>query len=75
MNYTLGESLLDIIFTNLNDVAAKPGGSMLNAAVSLGRMNLPVTHISEMGSNMVAELMLDFLEKNGVNTDYITQYK
>ena len=75
MNYTLGESLLDIIFTNLNDVAAKPGGSMLNTAISLGRMNLPVTHISEMGSNMVADMMLDFLEKNGVNTDYITQYE
>ena len=75
MNYTLGESLLDIIFTNLNDVAAKPGGSMLNTAISLGRMNLPVTHISEMGSNMVADMMLDFLNKNGVNTDYITQYE
>ena len=75
MNYTLGESLLDIIFTNLNDVVAKPGGSMLNTAVSLGRMNLPVMHISEIGSNRVADMILDFLEKNGVNTDYIIQYK
>jgi len=74
MNYTLGESLLDVIFDGLEQVVAKPGGSMLNTAVSLARMNLPVTHISELGDNEVAKLMLEFLNKNGVITDYIRQY-
>ncbi len=75
MNYTLGESLLDVIFDGLDRVVAKPGGSMLNTAVSLARLNLPVTHISELGDNEVAKLMLDFLNKNGVNTKYIRQYQ
>jgi len=46
MNYTLGESLLDVIFNGLDQVVAKPGGSMLNTAVSLARMSLPVARIS-----------------------------
>lgn len=75
MIYTLGESLLDVIFTSMEEVVAKPGGSMLNAAVSLGRMKLPVTHISEMGSNQVADMMLEFLNKNGVDTTYIVRYQ
>ncbi|MDP2723454.1 MAG: carbohydrate kinase [Bacteroidales bacterium] len=74
MVYTLGESLLDVIFTNLDNVVAKPGGSMLNVAVSLGRMNIPVMHISEMGTNPVAEMMLGFLRDNGVGIQYINQY-
>ncbi|MFA5417490.1 MAG: PfkB family carbohydrate kinase, partial [Bacteroidales bacterium] len=75
MVYTLGESLLDVIVTNLDNVVAKPGGSMLNVAVSLGRMNIPVIHISEMGSNPAAEMMLKFLNKNGVNTKYVVRYQ
>ena len=35
--YTIGETVLDIIFKNGQPVASKAGGSMLNTAVSLGR--------------------------------------
>lgn len=74
MNYTLGESLLDVIFNNLNEVVAKPGGSMLNAAVSMARMDLEVSHISELGDNQVALMLVNFLKKEGINTSNIKQY-
>ena len=39
--YAIGETVFDIIFKNGQPQAAKPGGAMLNSAVSLGRMGLP----------------------------------
>lgn len=74
MNYTLGESLLDVIFNNMEEVVARPGGSMLNAAVSMARMGLEVSHISELGDNPVAMMLLNFLTKEGINLSLINQY-
>lgn len=74
MNYTLGESLLDVIFSNMEEVVAKPGGSMLNAAVSMARMGLEVSHISEFGDNPVAKMLLNFLTKEDINISLIKQY-
>ena len=39
--YTIGETVLDIIFKNEQPVAAKPGGSMLNTSVSLVALVYP----------------------------------
>lgn len=72
--YAIGESLLDIIFDQGIPVAAKAGGAMLNTAVSLGRLRENITLISELGQDEAANLILDFLEKSGVNTDYIYRY-
>jgi fructokinase len=48
MVYCIGETVLDIIFRDDQVIAAKPGGSMLNTAVSLGRSGIPVEFISEI---------------------------
>ena len=74
MVYTLGESLLDIIFTSIDNIAAKAGGSMLNTAVSLGRRGLEVSMISEIGDDETARIILNFLEKNRVHTKFIKKY-
>ncbi|MCF8349331.1 MAG: hypothetical protein K9G61_11010 [Bacteroidales bacterium] len=74
MIYTLGESLLDIIFTDMDHVVARPGGSMLNTAISLARMNHKVAHISELGDNEVAMMVIRFLNENQVDTSLITCY-
>ncbi len=68
---TIGEAVLDIIFRNRQPQRANPGGSMLNAAVSLGRSGLPVQLISEIGNDQAGELIADFLAFNRVGTDYI----
>jgi fructokinase len=73
--YGIGETVLDIIFKNGQPQAAKAGGSVLNSVVSLGRMNLPVSFISEYGADDVGTLIDDFLRKNGVDTSYVHRYQ
>lgn len=73
--YTIGETVLDIMFRNQVPVSAKAGGSMLNASVTLGRLHVPVHFISEYGSDEVGEMVNDFLSQNGVDTTYIYRYK
>ena len=72
--YAIGESLLDIIFKENQPQAAKAGGSMLNTAVSLGRLKLPVIFISEYGLDDTGNLIDEFLRTNGVNTSYSDRY-
>ncbi len=75
MVYTLGESLLDIIISSLNDVTARPGGAMLNAAVSLGRLNVSTALITELGDDHTSSQIISFLECNNVSTNFIKVYR
>ena len=73
--YAIGETLLDIIFKNGNPQAAKPGGAMLNSMVSLGRIGLPASLISEYGDDAIGQIIDKFLKDNGVetkNTDHFS---
>ena len=72
--YTVGESLLDIIFKGREPQTAKPGGSAFNASITLGRLGAPVNFISEMGDDRVGDLVGEFLEENGVSAKYISRY-
>ena len=74
MVYTLGESLLDIIFTSTEEITARPGGGMLNTAISLGRCGIPVSLISELGDDQTASTVVQFLAKNNVSSKYIKKY-
>ena len=74
MIYTLGESLMDIIFDENSNISAKAGGAMLNLAVSLGRCGLEVCLVSELGDDKVAEDIVLFLNKNRVETKNIRNY-
>ncbi|GAI19718.1 unnamed protein product, partial [marine sediment metagenome] len=47
---------------------------MLNSAVTLGRLRLPVNHISEYSDDPVGEKIETFLEENHVQTDHIYKY-
>ncbi len=75
MIYTLGESLLDKIVNTNNNTVVHPGGAMLNTAVSLGRSNLKVSLISELGDDDASILITSFLEHNGVSSAFITTYR
>lgn len=72
--YAIGETVLDIIFKNGQPQAAKSGGSMLNSVVSLGRIGLPVSFISEYGKDDPGQLIDSFLQENGVNTDLVHKF-
>ena len=73
--YAIGETIYDIIFKNEEPVAAKAGGAMLNTAVSLGRLGLPVHLISEYATDRVGDIINKFLDVNGVDTSYVFRYQ
>ncbi|MEI6681977.1 MAG: carbohydrate kinase [Bacteroidota bacterium] len=72
--FCIGETVLDIIFSENQPVAAKPGGSMLNSSVSLGRAGVRVDFISALGNDHAGDLVMDFLAENHVSTGGILRY-
>ncbi len=72
--YGIGETVFDIIFKNEQPQAAKAGGAMLNSTVSLGRIGLPVSFISEYAKDNVGRIIDTFLIGNGVNNEYVDHY-
>jgi fructokinase len=72
--YTIGETVLDILIKDNQPFAARAGGACLNSAVTLGRLGIPVSFISEYGKDEVGNLIDDFLKENNVFTDYIFRY-
>jgi fructokinase len=73
--FGIGETVLDIIFKNSQPQAAKAGGSMLNSVVSLGRIGLPVSFISEYGVDDVGIMIDRFLNDNGVSTELVHKFE
>lgn len=72
--YTIGETVLDIIFRDNQPFAAKAGGACLNSAVSLGRLDVPVEFIGEYGLDEVGNFIDHFLKDNNVSTEYVYRY-
>jgi fructokinase len=72
--YTIGETVLDILFKNQQPFTAKAGGACLNSAVTLGRLNLPVHFIGEYGMDEVGNIVDAFLKQNNVSTQYVYRY-
>ncbi|MFA5973078.1 MAG: carbohydrate kinase [Lentimicrobiaceae bacterium] len=73
--YTLGETVLDIVADGGYSFQAVPGGSVLNASVSLSRMGVDVNLISEFGADKAGNLIDEFLKANAVQTGFCTRYK
>jgi len=72
--YTIGETVLDILFKNQVPFTAKAGGACLNSAVTLGRLNLPVHFIGEYGMDEIGNIIDAFLKQNHVSTQYVYRY-
>lgn len=65
---------MDIIFKNGQPTAAVPGGSTFNGIISLGRLGLPTTMITETGNDKVGSIILDFMADNGIDTSAVCVY-
>jgi fructokinase len=72
--FTIGETVLDILFKNKLPVTAKAGGACLNSAVTLGRLNLPVYFLGEYGLDEVGNIIDEFLKENNVSTEFVYRY-
>lgn len=70
----IGETILDILFRDNQPQAAVPGGSVYNAAISLGRMGINVMFISETGNDRVGEMILQNMHDNGVSTEHVNVF-
>lgn len=69
----MGETILDILFKDRQPVAAVPGGSSFNAIISTGRAGVPCHFIGCTGSDEVGRMIVDFMNDNGVSTQYFEQ--
>lgn len=73
--FGIGETIFDILFRNGKPVDAVPGGSVFNGLISLGRIGLDCTFITEVGSDQVGNIILDFMHENGINSDFVSCYE
>lgn len=73
--YGIGETIYDIIFKDGKPVTAHPGGSTYNCMVSLGRCGLRGKFISETGKDIVGDMIIRFLEENGIDANYVNQFE
>ena len=77
----IGETVLDIIFQDMQPQAAVPGGSTFNAMVSLGRTagrdfpDVGLRMVSQIGDDPVGDLVFSFMEKNRVGTGAMMRAK
>ena len=71
----IGETILDIIFKNEQPTAAVPGGSVFNGIVSLGRLGLNVSMITETGNDRVGSIIKRFMHDNGVDDSCVCVYE
>ena len=72
--FGIGETILDIIFKEEQPYKAVPGGSVFNGLISLGRLQVPVTFISEVGKDQVGDIILRFMEQNHISTQFIDRF-
>lgn len=72
--YALGETVLDMVSDGGFTLRAVPGGSVLNASVSLGRMGVEIHLISEFGGDKAGNLIDEFLKNNGVCSDFCIRH-
>ncbi|GHT32825.1 fructokinase [Bacteroidia bacterium] len=70
----VGETILDILFKNDQPQAAMPGGSVFNGFVSLGRLDVPLVFISELGNDKVGNFISEFMKENHIPTDYVDRF-
>ena len=66
-----GEALIDFIpMPDGFSYRPCPGGSILNIAVGLGRLQVPVRLLSRLSTDMFGDLLAEYLEKNNVSLEY-----
>lgn len=70
----IGETILDIIFKGSQPHTAVPGGSVFNGLISLGRLGIPVSFISEVGNDRVGDIIRQFMKENNLSTEYVDKF-
>jgi fructokinase len=72
--YCIGETVYDILFQGGKAIESRPGGPVLNAAVTLGRLGEKVYVVGDQADDAIGHIIADFLVENRVSTKYLTLY-
>jgi fructokinase len=72
--YALGETTFDILIKEGKAFESKVGGSVLNTAVSLGRLGVPVNMVASCGTDDVGQTTSQFLLSNNIDISSLTIY-
>lgn len=67
----IGETVWDILFKDDQPQKAVPGGSTFNSIISLGRAGIPCAMVTEAGGDHVGEIICNYLQENGVSSEYV----
>lgn len=71
----IGETVFDLIFNDENQpVSGRPGGSVYNAMISLGRRGVAASFISEVGNDRIGLIIKQFLTDNGVDNSCVCMF-
>lgn len=70
----IGETVLDIIFHNGTPSGAVPGGSTFNTMISLGRVGIQTTFVTDLGKDQVGNTIRSFMCNNGVSDTCVSEY-
>lgn len=70
----IGETILDIIFKGDQPHAAVPGGSVFNGLISLGRLGVNVSFISETGNDKVGDIIRRFMVENNLSDKFVDRF-
>ena len=71
----IGETVFDIIFDDENQpISGRPGGSVYNAMISLGRRGIASSFISEVGNDRIGLIIKQFLTDNGVDNSCVCMF-
>lgn len=71
----IGETVLDILFKDDQPLKAVPGGSTFNSIVSLGRAGMNCAMVTDVGGDHVGDLICNFLQENGVSSEYVCRHE
>ena len=71
----IGETVFDILFRDDQPQKAVPGGSTFNSIVSLGRAGMNCVMVTEVGGDHVGDIICNFLQENGVSTEYVCRHE
>lgn len=69
--YAIGETIYDIIFTGGEIHSGKVGGSVVNSAITLSRLGVDISLLSDIGLDALGDTMISYLVGEGIDCSVI----
>lgn len=70
----IGETIYSVTMKDGKPINGMPSGDVFNTMISLGRNGVNASLISEVADDRLGKQIVEFMQANGVNTEYMYQY-